>query len=79
MEKISKLLMRIIQFDKNARATWTSLFSICVLRKEISMEILVTEKHQNKCFIQVKHPFSVVEVSKPVNFWKKRMLVLTSY
>ena len=27
------------------------------------MVIVVTEKHQNNCFIQVKPPFSVVELS----------------
>ena len=35
------------------------------------MVIVVTEKHQKQVFIQVKHPFSVVEVSNPVNFGKK--------
>ena len=32
------------------------------------MVIAVTEKTQNTCFIQVKSPFSVVEVSNVVTF-----------
>ena len=40
----------------------------------------MTEKHQNNCFIQVKSPFWVVEVSSTVTFWRNAQfdVILTS-
>ena len=58
-------------FDKNTRATWASKFSICVLCEELSMVIVVTEKHQKQLFYSSKTPFFVVEVSNTVTFLKK--------
>ena len=54
----------ILLRQKNAHAT-------------LSMGIVVTEKHQNNYFIQLKPPFLVVEFSNTLLF--EEMLVLTAY
>ena len=41
------------------------------------MVIVVTEKHQNNYFIQVKPPFQSLNLVTPLLF--EEMLVLTSY
>ena len=64
-------------FDRNARATWTSIFSTCVLSLALSMVIVVTEKHKNDYFIQVKLLFRSLNLVTLLLF--EEMLVLTSY
>ena len=43
----------------------------------MTMVIVVTEKHQNNYFIQVKPPFQSLNLVTPLLF--EEMLVLTSY
>ena len=51
------ILQRQKHFFLNARGTWTSIFSICVLRWELSMVNVVTEKHPKQLFYLSKIPF----------------------
>ena len=68
-------------FDKNARATWTSIFSILRFALGIIHDDRCDRKNtNNNCFIQVKPPFLVVEVSNTVTFWRNARVdvILTS-
>ena len=64
---------------QNARATWTYIFSIYVLRLELSMVIDVTEKHQKQMFYSRKKKPFFRSLKLVTLLLSKEMLVLTSY
>ena len=62
---------------KTARATWSSLFSICVLRLALPMVIVVTGKTPKQLFYSRNTLFAVVEFSnvhryflRKCSFWR---------
>ena len=65
-------------FYKNACATWASVFSTCA--RNYPWWSLRQKNTQNNCFIQVKSPFLVAEVSNAVTFWRNASfdVILTS-
>ena len=70
--KISESLMRIKLLRQ--RQFWqkcTCNLNVYIFYLRLALGIIVlTEKHQNYYFIQVKPPFSVVEFSNTVTFWR---------
>ena len=76
---LRNILLRQRQFWQKC-VCWTSIFSICVLCKALSMAIIVTEKHQNNYFIQVKPLFLVVEFRNTITIWRNDPfdIILTS-
>ena len=67
---------------KNASATWTSIFSICILSQALHYpwRSLWQQNTKNNYFIQVKPLFWVVEFSNTVTFWRNAHfdVILTS-